>query len=124
MAACQGGITWWWWRILRSYTPGGLHSVLVLSMARPRSAARLVQILRPTVEMVIDPAACCANSGWRLARTSKCGCGTVRGVALLVLPERPAGSESLDEEALAALVTRDAMIGVAKNRIAAPRSPA
>ncbi len=32
----------------------------------------------------------------------------------LVLPERPAGSENLSEEALAALVTRDAMIGVAK----------
>ena len=35
-------------------------------------------------------------------------------VRYLVLPERPAGSESLGEEALAALVTRDAMIGVAK----------
>jgi nitrile hydratase subunit alpha len=32
----------------------------------------------------------------------------------LVLPERPAGSERLSEEALAALVTRNAMIGVAK----------
>src|SRR6266852_1894149 len=32
----------------------------------------------------------------------------------LVLPERPAGSERLNEEALAALVTRDAMIGTAK----------
>jgi nitrile hydratase len=32
----------------------------------------------------------------------------------LVLPERPAGSEGLSEEALAALVTRDAMVGVAK----------
>ena len=32
----------------------------------------------------------------------------------LVLPERPAGTESLNEEALAALVTRDSMIGVAK----------
>jgi len=32
----------------------------------------------------------------------------------LVLPERPPGSERLGEEALAALVTRDAMIGVAK----------
>jgi nitrile hydratase len=32
----------------------------------------------------------------------------------LVLPERPAGTEQLSEEALAALVTRDAMIGVAK----------
>jgi nitrile hydratase len=32
----------------------------------------------------------------------------------LVLPERPEGTESLSEQALAALVTRDAMIGVAK----------
>ena len=32
----------------------------------------------------------------------------------LVLPERPAGTESLSEERLAALVTRDSMIGVAK----------
>jgi len=32
----------------------------------------------------------------------------------LVLPERPAGSEKLNEEELAALVTRDAMVGVAK----------
>lgn len=32
----------------------------------------------------------------------------------LVLPERPAGTEGLSEEALAALVTRDSMIGVAR----------
>ena len=32
----------------------------------------------------------------------------------LVLPERPVGSEKLSEEELAALVTRDAMVGVAK----------
>jgi nitrile hydratase len=32
----------------------------------------------------------------------------------LVLPERPAGTESLSEAELAALVTRDAMVGVAK----------
>jgi nitrile hydratase len=37
----------------------------------------------------------------------------------MVLPERPAGTEGLTEEELAALVTRDAMIGVAK--VAAPR---
>jgi nitrile hydratase len=35
-------------------------------------------------------------------------------VRYLVLPERPAGSESLGEEALTALITRDAMIGVAR----------
>jgi nitrile hydratase len=38
-------------------------------------------------------------------------------VRYLVLPERPAGSESLSEEALAALVTRDAMVGVAKVKL-------
>ena len=32
----------------------------------------------------------------------------------MVLPERPAGTEDLTEEELAALVTRDAMIGVAR----------
>ncbi len=34
----------------------------------------------------------------------------------MVLPRRPEGSEGLDEEALAALVTRDALIGVAPAR--------
>ncbi|MGB2665152.1 MAG: nitrile hydratase subunit alpha [Candidatus Acidiferrum sp.] len=38
----------------------------------------------------------------------------------LVLPERPAGTERMSEEELAALVTRDAMVGVAK--VAAPSS--
>ena len=37
----------------------------------------------------------------------------------LVLPERPAGSETLTEDELAALVTRDSMVGVAKVRMAA-----
>ena len=39
-------------------------------------------------------------------------------VRYLVLPERPAGTESLTEEQLAEIVTRDSMIGVA--RVAAP----
>jgi nitrile hydratase len=38
----------------------------------------------------------------------------------LVLPERPAGSEKLTEDELAALVTRDAMVGVAKIRLPQP----
>ena len=37
----------------------------------------------------------------------------------LVLPERPPGTEALREADLATLVTRDAMIGVAK--VVAPR---
>jgi nitrile hydratase len=39
-------------------------------------------------------------------------------VRFLVLPQRPAGTESLSEEQLAELVTRDAMVGVAL--VAAP----
>lgn len=35
-------------------------------------------------------------------------------IRYLVLPERPAGTEGMSEDALAALITRDAMIGVAK----------
>ena len=35
-------------------------------------------------------------------------------IRYLVLPERPAGTEGMSEEELAALVTRDAMVGVAK----------
>jgi nitrile hydratase subunit alpha len=35
-------------------------------------------------------------------------------VRWLVLPERPAGTENLSEEELTALVTRDALVGVAK----------
>jgi nitrile hydratase len=40
-------------------------------------------------------------------------------IRYIVLPERPAGSEHLNEDALAALVTRDAMIGTAKVTLAA-----
>jgi len=32
----------------------------------------------------------------------------------MVLPERPKGTEKLSEDELAALITRDAMIGVAE----------
>jgi len=35
-------------------------------------------------------------------------------VRFMVLPERPAGTEGMSEEELAALVTRDSMIGVTK----------
>ncbi len=38
---------------------------------------------------------------------------SVSEIRYLVLPQRPAGTDELDEDALAGLVTRDAMIGVA-----------
>lgn len=43
-------------------------------------------------------------------------------VRYMVLPERPAGTEGLSEAELAALITRDAMIGVAT--VSAPTPPA
>jgi nitrile hydratase len=39
-------------------------------------------------------------------------------VRYMVLPQRPAGTDGLNEDELAALVSRDTMIGVA--RVAAP----
>jgi nitrile hydratase len=41
-------------------------------------------------------------------------------IRYMVLPERPPGTEGMTEEELAALVTRDAMIGVANVRAPAP----
>src|SRR5690242_19837779 len=41
-------------------------------------------------------------------------------IRYLVLPERPAGTEGLSEDELAALVTRDTMVGVATVRPPAP----
>jgi nitrile hydratase subunit alpha len=43
-------------------------------------------------------------------------------IRYLVLPERPPGTEGMTEEALAALVTRDSMVGVAK--VSGPRGAA
>jgi nitrile hydratase len=45
-------------------------------------------------------------------------------VRYLVLPERPTGTENLSEEALATLVTRDSMVGVAKVTFSKTGGPA
>jgi nitrile hydratase len=42
-------------------------------------------------------------------------------VRYLVVPQRPKGTDGLDEKALAALVTRDSMIGVAQPRATEPQ---
>jgi nitrile hydratase len=46
---------------------------------------------------------------------------TTAELRYLVLPERPAGTEKMSEEQLAALVTRDSMIGVSQAAAAAGR---
>jgi nitrile hydratase len=63
---------------------------------------------------VIDPRGVLAEFGLELpdAMAIRVWDSTAE-VRYLVLPRRPAGTEDLDEDALAALVSRDSMIGVA-----------
>jgi len=64
---------------------------------------------------VIDPRGVIAEFGTKLAEDVEVRVwDSTAEIRYLVLPERPAGTEGLDEEALAALVTRDGMIGTAK----------
>jgi nitrile hydratase subunit alpha len=63
---------------------------------------------------VIDPRGVLREFGLELADEKEIRVwDSTAELRYLVLPERPAGSDGLDETALAALVTRDAMIGVA-----------
>lgn len=64
---------------------------------------------------VIDPRGVLREFGMDLAEDVEVRVwDSTADLRYLVLPERPPGTENLTEEALAALVTRDTMIGVAK----------
>jgi nitrile hydratase len=68
---------------------------------------------------VIDPRGVLREFGLQLAEDVEVHVwDSTAEVRYLVLPERPAGTEKMTEDELAALVTRDAMVGVAK--VAAP----
>ncbi len=63
---------------------------------------------------VIDPRGVLREFGVELAEEKQIRVwDSTAELRYLVLPKRPAGTDGLGEEALAALVTRDAMIGVA-----------
>ena len=65
--------------------------------------------------VVIDPRGVLHEFGLELAEDVEVRVwDSTAELRYLVLPERPAGTQSLNEEQLAALVTRDAMVGVAK----------
>lgn len=65
--------------------------------------------------VVVDPRSVLQEFGLQLPASAEVRVwDSTSEVRYLVLPERPAGTEHLTEEQLAALVTRDAMIGVAK----------
>ena len=71
---------------------------------------------------VIDPRGVLAEFGLALGEDVEVRVwDSTAEIRYLVLPERPAGADNLSEAALAELVTRDAMIGVAK--VAAPAAP-
>ena len=64
---------------------------------------------------VIDPRGVLREFGLELKDDVEvCVWDSTAETRYLVLPERPAGSETLNELELAALVTRNAMVGVAK----------
>src|SRR5262245_58492759 len=70
---------------------------------------------------VIDPPGVLRECGLELADDVEVrGWDSTAELRCLVLPERPPGTETLSEEALAELVTRDAMIGVAQ--VEAPKT--
>src|ERR1700736_3290409 len=74
---------------------------------------------------VIDPRGVLREFGLELPDDVEiCVWDSTAEVRYLVLPERPAGSEQLTEDDLATLVTRDAMVGVAKVRLSLPGAPA
>ena len=71
---------------------------------------------------VIDPRGVLAEFGLALGEEVEVRVwDSTAEIRYLVLPERPAGTDDFSEAELAALVTRDAMIGVAK--VEAPKEP-
>jgi nitrile hydratase subunit alpha len=74
---------------------------------------------------VIDPRGVLREFGTELAEDAEVRVwDSTAEVRYIVLPERPAGSEKLNEEELAALVTRDAMVGVKRVTLSQSGGPA
>jgi len=68
---------------------------------------------------VIDPRGVLAEFGVQLPSTTNIRVwDSTAELRYLVIPQRPAGTEALTEDQLAALVTRDAMIGTGLARVA------
>jgi len=70
--------------------------------------------------IVVEPRAVLAELGLELEQTVEVRVwDSSAEIRYLVLPQRPEGTEDLNEDELAGLVTRDAMIGVAKAKVPA-----
>ena len=82
-----------------------------------RPAARLVQGLPYRSRAVSDPRGVLREFGVELADDVEVRVvDSTADIRYLVIPRRPAGADGMNEDELAALVTRDSMIGVALAR--------
>ena len=87
--------------------------MLVLSAAGAGPAAGLVQAQPYRARAVAEPREVLAEFGTRIPDDVEIRVSdSTAMVRYLVLPRRPAGTDHCSEAQLAALVTRDAMIGV------------
>lgn len=109
-----------------SYTPaltvlengGGVHHVVVCTLCScyPRMILGIPPAWYKSREyrarVVREPRAVLEEFGVSLPDTTEIRVvDSTADLRYLVIPERPAGTEALDEEALASLISRDAMIG-------------
>jgi len=84
-------------------------------MAGSRAAPGLVQVCPYRSRAVIDPRGVLKEFGLDVSPDVEVRVwDSTAELRYIVLPERPEGTESLTEEQLTALVTRDAMVGVAR----------
>ena len=68
--------------------------------------------------MVIEPRAVLEEFGFDVGESTEVRVWDSNAeIRYMVLPERPEGTENMSEEELSGLVTRDAMVGVAKARL-------
>ena len=82
--------------------------------ALPKDTVGLL-VVEVRARAVLDPRGVLREFGVEVAEDTEVRVwDSTSEVRYMVLPERPAGTEGLSEEALAQLVTRDAMIGVAR----------
>ena len=109
-------ITWWWWR-----TRPKVHNLVVCTLCScyPWPVLGLPPVWYKSApyrsRAVIDPRGVLREFGLELPEDVEVRVwDSTAELRYLVLPERPSGTEKLTEQELAALVTRDSMIGVAK----------
>ena len=100
----------------RRASPGGLHPLLLLP-PRPAGAARQTGTrASPTARgPSLTRAASLREFGTEVSDdTEVVVLDSTADLRYLVLPQQPAGTDGMSEEELAALVTRDSMIGVSR----------